>query len=1070
MGNRGKNFNNNALIWAIVLFAAIGSLGRAFADKTITGDLTVTGGDISTPAAMNFKPSGDTDDYLSHTTQANIATTTIIGGDFWQILSSGGEPMIAIGGILKFRLQWDGLVGEMSSFGGLTLSTLLSNGDITLSPDGTGEVIIESVLDMTDHAIKAIGYLAFDLDGVPPGNEGDTGWNDTFKTLDLHAGDGPVLQVGHETVARGFNDLGTTIIDGTVLFPIGSQGVFIKGGRAKADTHVTISGPLVMATQDIADQADGRVTIFGNVTDVDISPFSNGITFALGDTLFVDPDFEGEFTNVRPAFPDYEMRIGRILAVSGSTVTVAFAQSSRVTDTLQNFWNGAFRESFDFRVTEAGGTVTGKLRPTNGHDDMTMMFSDGFTMLPTDAGEAEIDLTSFVSADTTVAEVFVYILESAKTVMAASNSGWPTAEHIRVAQLGLQTAALTGTNGALRNQNVNEHLEDTNTLQGHITHIGARIRAMQAEWDNGTEATLDAGGQFISVSAGDVFQMHLQSFPAQVMPSDDIHVPNDPDTPNVTITNLDSILKDSTGAALSNAKFYSLVVWIVCNKTGETSHVMLNLPSGSYNSEAGAMSDSLGFANYTIPVEFKGVGALSARFVLRFDNPGWTYSGVTDGYQDLRGFIPNSTAGSGAGSSGITTFLGLTDTPVSHTALQVLQANAGGTATEYTNTPTATATNITGVSDITGLGTQVQDLDMGFFDIVNPDNMDAGVDPSAITDVDATPHAHWQFEDSSGNGTLAVAEGGALLVNAAGTTAYCDRGMRLESSIPIASKGLFFDGSTWFDSTGYNGVVGTAARSVSVWFKSADLGTRRVIVEWGNSGAGNGVRWGIWLETDGSIFISGKGSSAASSLTDLDDDKWHHLGITVGAGENFADIHFYLDGVLDGSSTGSAVAINTGNTLAVSVGDRVDSASSPFNGCIDELAIFDSEISLANISNICSRQRERFTGDASNGSTDWTNADSDFKTNGIGEFGSGIGLFGTTPPAQAAAMTTPQTNLGVSGPSTPDFSPAVTNSSPYGLTTADEFETVLEVIFNLQIRVNELEAMLDSSTGIGVAN
>lgn len=46
-------------------------------------------------------------------------------------------------------------------------------------------------------------------------------------------------------------------------------------------------------------------------------------------------------------------------------------------------------------------------------------------------------------------------------------------------------------------------------------------------------------------------------------------------------------------------------------------------------------------------------------------------------------------------------------------------------------------------------------------------------------------------------------------------------------------------------------------------------------------------------------------------------------------------------------------------------------------------------------------------------------------------------------------------------PGTPDYAiAAITNSTPYGTTTADEFETVISVVLNLQSRVAALETLV----------
>ena len=598
--------------------------------------------------------------------------------DEMRLLSPDGSELMRI-----FRdidntdvfINWT--LGDLFMQGG---NVNLEINDLTTTGTITSNAYTDGVLTITGGDITDVDHLVYDTTpSAIAHTEGLTCWSPEFFTTNIHTGLGATLQVGQELYTIVTNNSGADIPDGKIVQITGLFGGYPSVSLAIADTHEDIQGAIRVTTTAIPDGEIGVVALFGRVNDIDTSaaPFA-------GATLWISPDDAGEVVFARPSFPDYAFNVGAVEVKDAVNGVLSIQINSSFTDTLQNFWNGTLRETFQFRITESGGTVTGTLTPENGHPDMTMMFSDGFTILDTDPG-ATVDLTPFVSADTTVSEVFVYIPQTTK-VLTASGSDWPTMEHVKVAVLGLQTAALTGTDGALRNQNWNDHIESTVNFQGHLSHIGERIRAIVAEWHTGAEATIGTGGQFISITEGKVYQMHLQTYPASSMPTDDLHIINDPDTPYSTTTDLDTILKDSTGANLSNAKFYSLVVWGVCNKSDEPSHLMLNLPSGSYNSETGAMSDSLGFANYTIPREFKGVGFLIARFVMRFDNPGWTYAGVSTGYQDLRGFIPNSTAGSGAGGSGITTLLGLTDTPASYIADKLVKVNAAGTAIEFDNT------------------------------------------------------------------------------------------------------------------------------------------------------------------------------------------------------------------------------------------------------------------------------------------------------------------------------------------------------------------------------------------------
>ena len=67
--------------------------------------------------------------------------------------------------------------------------------------------------------------------------------------------------------------------------------------------------------------------------------------------------------------------------------------------------------------------------------------------------------------------------------------------------------------------------------------------------------------------------------------------------------------------------------------------------------------------------------------------------------------------------------------------------------------------------------------------------------------------------------------------------------------------------------------------------------------------------------------------------------------------------------------------------------------------------------------------------------------------------------------AQGSALTAAETTITHDAPTTPDydFTGSVLDSAAntvYGLSSADEFNTLLQVIKNLQTRVNELETLL----------
>ncbi|MFA5186988.1 MAG: hypothetical protein WC551_10950 [Patescibacteria group bacterium] len=82
----------------------------------------------------------------------------------------------------------------------------------------------------------------------------------------------------------------------------------------------------------------------------------------------------------------------------------------------------------------------------------------------------------------------------------------------------------------------------------------------------------------------------------------------------------------------------------------------------------------------------------------------------------------------------------------------------------------------------------------------------------------------------------------------------------------------------------------------------------------------------------------------------------------------------------------------------------------------------------------------------------------------LGASGGTVGFYGTTPVAQGAALTAQLTAITIADAAgTPDYAlQALTTTSPYGLATLAEAVTVLYVIQNLQARLAQVEARLET--------
>ena len=88
----------------------------------------------------------------------------------------------------------------------------------------------------------------------------------------------------------------------------------------------------------------------------------------------------------------------------------------------------------------------------------------------------------------------------------------------------------------------------------------------------------------------------------------------------------------------------------------------------------------------------------------------------------------------------------------------------------------------------------------------------------------------------------------------------------------------------------------------------------------------------------------------------------------------------------------------------------------------------------------------------------------------MGKSGGTAGFYGTTPVVQGAALTTQLTTITSTAPGTADFAiQDLTQTTPFGFVTKDEGNTVLAVIANLQARLAQVEARLET-VGLIAAN
>lgn len=166
----------------------------------------------------------------------------------------------------------------------------------------------------------SVDYL--DFDQTPPfsAQTARVGWNSTDDTLNIHHSDSVTQQVGQELYGRITNNTGSTIGNGLALGidPVtNSYVLYIANGTLSTLNIVGVT------TQQILNGAQGRITVWGRVHDINTSGTPYGETWVAGDILYVSTTIAGGFTKVKPTAPNLSIPIAQVLVVSSTDGQIA---------------------------------------------------------------------------------------------------------------------------------------------------------------------------------------------------------------------------------------------------------------------------------------------------------------------------------------------------------------------------------------------------------------------------------------------------------------------------------------------------------------------------------------------------------------------------------------------------------------------------------------------------------------------------------------------------------------------------------------------------------------------------
>lgn len=192
--------------------------------------------------------------------------------------------------------------------------------------------------------------------------------------------------------------------------------------------------------------------------------------------------------------------------------------------------------------------------------------------------------------------------------------------------------------------------------------------------------------------------------------------------------------------------------------------------------------------------------------------------------------------------------------------------------------------------------------------------------------------------------------------------------------------------------TTYNGISGTAARTVAAWINAGQAQNNNpTIVGWGPNATGN--RFDLRLAgADGTtaggnlrMEVTGGGSFQTTGQTALTNGAWHHVAVTYNGSSGVANnTTLYIDGVAIQSGT---LTLDTTAGYGVKIGGSYADTNTNIRvltGNIDDVRIYSSALALADI------QQLAFAPAITNSMANQLTTNSATFNSGITAFGTGL--------------------------------------------------------------------------------
>lgn len=195
----------------------------------------------------------------------------------------------------------------VTSVAGRTGNVVLSNSDVSGSAASGANSDITSLSGITG-GIATADYLQLDTTITPSVGVAKLQWDTTWGGPQVGMEGGNVnLQIGQETLIKVYNNTGSSLTDGQVVYVTGSQGQRLTVALAKANADSTSATIIGMVTEPIANNASGFVTTQGMVNGL------NTVGATDGAVVYLSPTTAGAWTTTKPVAPQHLVMVGYVV-------------------------------------------------------------------------------------------------------------------------------------------------------------------------------------------------------------------------------------------------------------------------------------------------------------------------------------------------------------------------------------------------------------------------------------------------------------------------------------------------------------------------------------------------------------------------------------------------------------------------------------------------------------------------------------------------------------------------------------------------------------------------------------